>query len=121
MIQHFVTASIWSADLNNLLPFYRDILGLQVSMESPGFVLLGQEAGQTAVLALGTHSEVSGANPDPARHMIGLVSDDIMGDVQRLKGEGVEFVEEPALNGNLWIATLKDPENNLVQILQHQA
>lgn len=120
MIQHFVSATIWSADLNNLLPFYRDVLGLKVNLESPGFVLLGQEEGQAAVLGLGTHSEVHGPNLDPARHMVGLVSDDIAADIERLKGQGVEFVEEPALSGDLWIATIKDPDGNFVQIFQHQ-
>ena len=40
MIKQFAGASIWSEDLNNLLPFYRDVLGIKVTMESPGFVLL---------------------------------------------------------------------------------
>jgi len=121
MIQHFVSVSVWSADLQQLLPFYRDILGLTVNMESPDFVLLGQEPGQAAVLGLGTHSEVRGPNLDPARHMVGFTSNDIHGDVHRLKGQGVEFIEEPTLSGDLWIATLKDPEGNLVQLFQHQA
>ncbi len=41
MIRKFAGASIWSEDLNNLLPFYRDMLGLKVVSESPGFVVLG--------------------------------------------------------------------------------
>jgi predicted enzyme related to lactoylglutathione lyase len=120
MIQNFVSATIWSADLNNLLPFYRDVLGLKVGMASPGFVLLGQDSSQPPALGLGTHSAVRGPNADPARHMVGFNSDDIMGDVARLKANGVEFIEEPTLSGDLWIATLKDPEENLVQIFQHQ-
>ena len=46
MIQGLRTATIFSEDLNNLLPFYRDTLGLSVSIETPAFVLLGdpQEA-----------------------------------------------------------------------------
>src|SRR5215475_14753021 len=58
---------IWSENLNNLLPFYRDVLGLEVTTETPGFVVLGG-------LWLGTHSEVHGRTADPARHMIGLTS-----------------------------------------------
>src|SRR5262245_54551804 len=61
--------SIWSEDLNNLLPFYRDVLGVEVTTETAGFVVLGG-------LWLGTHSEVHGRNADPARHMIGLTSND---------------------------------------------
>ena len=37
---------------------------------------------------------------------------------QRLKGAGVEFVESPMDCGQLRIATPKDPEGNLIQLLQ---
>ena len=39
-------------------------------------------------------------------------------DCKRLKGAGVEFVEDPTDYGNVSIATLRDPEGNLVQLLQ---
>ena len=111
MITELRGVSIWSEDLNNLLPFYRDVLGLAVTTETPRFVVLGG-------LWLGTHSEVHGRNADPARHMIGLTSNDLAGDWKRLKDAGVEFVEDPTDYGTVSIATLKDPEGNLVQLLQ---
>ncbi len=111
MITGLSGVSIWSEDLNNLLPFYRDILGLEVSVQTPGFVVLGG-------LGLGTHSEVRGRNADPARHMVGLSTNDIRADWQRLKAARVNFVEDPADDGTLWIATLEDPEGNLVQLFQ---
>ncbi len=116
MIKKFAGASIWSEDLHNLLPFYRDVLGLKVVNESPNFVVLGQDGADTAALGLGTHSEVHGPNLDPARHMIGLESDDLVTDWNRLKEAGVEFIEDPTEYGDLSIATLKDPEGNLVQL-----
>ena len=45
MIKGLRISSIWSEDLNNLLPFYRDTLGLSVGMEAPGFVILGVAIG----------------------------------------------------------------------------
>lgn len=116
MIKGLAGATIWSEHLNNLLPFYRDVLGLAVRHQTPGFVVFG-EAGAPA-LALGTHSEVRGRNADPARHMVGLLTDDVTADWKRLKAAGVEFVEDPKDYGNLWLATLRDPEGNLVQLLQ---
>lgn len=116
MIKGLRGASIWSEDVNNLLPFYRDVLGLEMGFQCPGFVVLG-ELGAPA-LALGTHSAVRGRNADPARHMVGLATDDVRGDWKRLKAAGVEFVEDPTDYGNLRIATLKDPEGNLVQLLE---
>ena len=91
-------------------------MGLKVGFETAGFVVLG-ELGAPA-LALGTHSEVHGRNADPARHMVGLATDYVRADWQRLKAAGVQFVEEPTDYGNLRIATLKDPEGNLIQLLE---
>ena len=119
MIKKFAGASIWSEDLNNLLPFYRDVLGLKVVHQSEGFVVLGEDESDNATLGLGTHSDVHGRNSDPARHMLGLESDDLTADWQRLKEAGVEFIEDPTDYGDdMSIATLKDPEGNLVQLWQ---
>jgi predicted enzyme related to lactoylglutathione lyase len=116
MIKGLRGATIWSEDLNNLLPFYRDVLGLKVGLQIEGFAVLGDLG--TPALALGTHSAVHGRNIDPARHMVGLATDDVDGDCKRLRGAGVEFVEDPTDCGTLRIATLKDPEGNLLQLLQ---
>jgi predicted enzyme related to lactoylglutathione lyase len=121
VIKQFAGASIWSEDLNNLLPFYRDVLGVKVVMESPGFVVLGADSPDAPTLGLGTHSEVRGRNTDPARHMVGFASDDLTADWQRLKEAGVEFIQDPTDYGDIWIATLKDPEGNLVQLFQYPA
>ena len=119
MIKQFSGVSLWSEDLNNLLPFYRDVLGLKVIHESPTFAVLGQDGFDDVTLGLGTHSEVHGRNNDPARHMIGFTSDDILADWKRLKESGVEFIEDPTeYGGDMSIATLKDPEGNLVQLWQ---
>ena len=118
MIKQLAGASIWSEDVNNLLPFYRDVLGLKVGMESPGYAMVGQDAPNTPALLLGTHSEVRGPNTDPARHMVAFLSDDLNADWQRLKEAGVEFVQDPTDYGDVTIATLKDPEGNLVQLYQ---
>jgi predicted enzyme related to lactoylglutathione lyase len=118
MIKGLSAASIWSADLNNLLPFYRDVLGLKVAIQSPRFVVLGEAGGPS--VGLGTHSDVRGRNADPARHMIGLATDDLAGDYRRLKAAGAEFVEAPTDYDTVSIATLKDPEGNLIQLIQRR-
>ncbi len=117
MITQLSGATIWSEDLNNLLPFYRDVLGLPVARQGPGFVVLGAGAGGP-YLGLGTHSQVRGRAADPYRHMVGLDSDDLDADYQRLSTAGVEFIEPPTTYDDLRIATLKDPEGNLIQLFQ---
>jgi predicted enzyme related to lactoylglutathione lyase len=116
MIKGLRGATIWSENLNNLLPFYRDVLGLTVGAQTPGFVVLSGREGPA--LALGTHSEVHGRNTDAARHMVGLTTDEITADWKRLKDAGVEFIEDPTKYDNVWVATLKDPDGNLLQLLQ---
>jgi glyoxylase I family protein len=116
MLKNFAGTTVWSEDLNNLLPFYRDTLGLKPGVESPEFVVFGDS--DKPSMALGTHSDVKGKNSDPARHMVGFESDDLDGDFQTLKSKGVEFIEEPTEYSGMRIATLKDPEGNLVQLFQ---
>jgi predicted enzyme related to lactoylglutathione lyase len=111
MITGLAGGSIWREDLNNLLPFYRDVLGLEVSVQTAGFVVLGE-------FGLGPHSQLRGRNADPGRHMVGLTTNDNTADWKRLKHAGGEFLEDPMDYDNLWIATLKDPEGNLVQRFQ---
>ena len=115
-IKRLSISSVFSEDLNNLLPFYRDVLGLVAGTEEHGFVVLGEPGGPT--VGLGTHSEVHGKAVDPARHIIGLETDDIQADYGRLKGLGVEFLEAPTQGGPVTFATLKDPEGNYVQLVE---
>lgn len=117
MITGLGGSTIWSSDINNLLPFYRDVVGLKPGTGTEGFVVFGD---QTApALALGTHSEVRGRASDPYRHIVGLITTDIQGDSARLKGAGVEFIEDPNdQGGGFFLATFVDPEGNLIQLYQ---
>jgi predicted enzyme related to lactoylglutathione lyase len=118
MITGLGGVSIWSSDLNNLLPFYRDVVGLKVGISTERFVLFGDQS--SPALALGSHSEIHGPATDPYRCMVGLLTDDIVADCARIKAAGTEFIEEPneQPDGGLLLATFKDPEGNLVQLFQ---
>jgi len=50
--------------------------------------------------------------------MVGLDSDNLDADYLRLNAAGVEFIEQPTDYGGLRIATLRDPEGNLIQLFQ---
>ena len=117
MITGFGGATIWSEDLNNLLPFYRDTLGLKPGMSMEGFIVFDSDPTAPS-LALGTHSDVHGMNTDPMRHMVAFITDDMTGTVAQLKGKGVQFIDEPAKFENVLVSTFKDPEGNLLQLLQ---
>ncbi len=118
MIRGVQMASVWSDDLTKkLLPFYRDVVGLSVAIESPGFVVFGTM--REPVFAIGTHSDVHGSSMDPSRHMIALGTDDCVAETERLMATGVEFVEEPNKTSNgITVSTFRDPEGNLMQLIQ---
>jgi predicted enzyme related to lactoylglutathione lyase len=114
LINKFDGVSLWSSDLQNLLPFYRDTLGFEVMLDSPRFVIFGGAGGG---LCIGSHSEVHGRPQDPHRWLLRVESDDLEADVARLRAAGVEIVQEPsAEQDGLWLATVKDPEGNLIQL-----
>jgi len=53
--------------------------------------------------------------------MVGLESDDVDADFERLTAAGVELIEQPTDYGGLRIATIKDPEGNIIQLFQPTA
>jgi catechol 2,3-dioxygenase-like lactoylglutathione lyase family enzyme len=117
MIKGLRGATIWSEDLNNLLPFYRDRLGVKVGLQTDGFVVLG-DPGTAPMLPLGTHSEVRGRNADPARHMVGPGHRRRGRRLEASEGRRRRVCRGSTDYGTFRIATLKDPEGNLIQLLQ---
>lgn len=72
-----------------------------------------------ARLIVGVHEGVSGANPQPDRIMVNLLTLDIRGAAEAMRARGVTFTEEPREQSwGGWIATLHDPDGNTIQLLQ---
>jgi predicted enzyme related to lactoylglutathione lyase len=119
MITGMQGAIVWTDDIGRLLPFYRDVLGFKPQFESDEFVAFEGAGSGGAQLGLGTHSEVSGKSKDPFRVMLSLTVDDCKAEYERLKGKGVEFIREASAEGDdLIMATLKDPDGNVLQLMQ---
>ena len=60
------------------------------------------------------------SNADLGLVRICLVTEDLAGEVERLKDEGVEFISEPK-SGHMQLADLavcKDPDGTLIELLQ---
>lgn len=107
---------IWTEELQRLLPFYRDVLGLTPQMENEGFVAFQASSG--AALALGAHSEVRGRSRDPNRLMVDFQVDDCQTEYERLTKQGVEFVRTPSKENGVTIATFLDPDGNVLQLFE---
>lgn len=117
MITGMQGAIVWTEDIGRLLPFYRDKLGLKLQFENDEFVAFEGSGGPQ--LGLGKHSDVSGKSKDPFRMMLNLSVDDCTAEYERLKGLGVEFIREPSAEGDdLVMATLLDPDGNVIQLMQ---
>lgn len=116
MIQGLAGVIIWTDDLDRLVAFYRDTLGLTPHSVRPDFVTF--TFGDVR-LSIGRHSEVSGPSRDPYRIMVNLAVDDIHAIAAELQLRGVAFLRPPEQEH--WggrVATFRDPDGNLLQLLQ---
>ena len=116
MIEGVVGVAIWTEDLNALLPFYRDTLGLEPHSVRPDFVSFKWGGVR---LGIGSHSEVRGKNAERYRVMVNLGVDDIHSEYEALRARGVEFIRPPELeHWGGWVCTFSDPDGNTLQLLQ---
>ena len=116
MIDSVVGVTIWTDNLERLVAFYRDTLELAVHRDHGDFVnfVFGPMR-----LNLGRHERVQGQTADPFRTMIHYSVDDIHAEHRRLAGQGVEFIRSPEQEEwGGWVATLLDPDGNILQLLQ---
>ena len=119
MIDGVVGVIIWAEELDRLVTFYRDTLGLQPHSVRSNFVSF--KWGEMR-LGIGTHSEVEGGSKDPHRVMVNLGVRDIHETYRSLRARGVEFARPPEReHWGGWVATFSDPDGNVLQLLQQPA
>jgi catechol 2,3-dioxygenase-like lactoylglutathione lyase family enzyme len=107
-----------------LRDFYRDTLGLRPRSDREHFISFDWAAVEARAprLTITVHSQVRGDARDPLRTMVNLEVTDLDALHARLVEAGVVFVRPPEVEhfGGR-IATLRDPDDNLVQLLEHPA
>lgn len=116
MIDGIAGVTIWTSDLDRLVGFYQDTLGLQIHKHHGDYVnfVFGDVR-----LNLGLHDQVSGPSRDPYRVMVHLSVSGIHDVHRRLVERGVEFIRPPEQESwGGWVATLLDPDGNILQLLQ---
>ncbi len=107
---------IWTDRLAEMAAFYRDTLGLPVHSERPHFVAF--QLGP-ARLSVGLHSEVHGPAKESVRVTVNLGVADIQTVYHDLSRRGVVFVRPPEReHWGGWVASFRDPDGNLLQLLQ---
>ena len=116
MIKGIAGVIIWTANVERLGGFYRDVLDMKPVSQRDGFMAF--QFGDLR-LTISTHSEVDDGAKDPLRIMVNLAVDDIHSEYQRLRRKGVEFLREPEKeHWGGYVATFKDPDGNVLQLLQ---
>ena len=116
MINGVVGVIIWTENLDRLLTFYRDTLGLDPHSVRPEFVSF--KWGDMR-LGIGTHSEVKGRTTEPHRLMVNLGVDDIHNEFKSLRAKGVCFIRPPEReHWGGWVSTLTDPDGNTIQLME---
>lgn len=101
--------------------FYVDTLGMRPRSDREHFVSFdwGALDEHAPRLTITVHSAVRGVAKEPLRLMVNLEVGDIEAVHERLRGLDVPFLRPPEREHfGGWIATLNDPDGNLVQLLQ---
>jgi predicted enzyme related to lactoylglutathione lyase len=110
---------IGTADPAKLKTYYTKLFGKPTFEDESYF---GWQMGSGSVM-FGFHDQVKGANREPGRVLWNIETADVKGEFEKLKKAGATVVKEPyspgALpdGGEMWIATLADPDNNYFQLM----
>ena len=116
MITGVIGVTFWTDGLERMFTFYNDVLRLPLHSRHEDFIAF--ELGEVR-FNIGRHREVTGQSKDPFRFMPHLGVDDIHAEARRLAESGVEFIREPEQESwGGWVATFKDPDGNVLQLLQ---
>ena len=116
LVENLAGVIIWTEDLERLVAFYRETLGLEPHSIRSNFVAF--RFGDVR-LSLGKHDGVAGPAREPHRIMVNLGVADIHQTYRRLKEAGVLFIRPPERERwGGWVATFSDPDGNILQLLQ---
>lgn len=96
--------------------FYVEVLGLEPRSDRPEFVNF--ELGDQR-LTVSVHSALDGPNPSPEHVMVNLLVNDLGSAYASTLERGARSLRPPETEG--WggrVATLQDPDDNIVQLMQ---
>jgi len=140
MIKRLEHAALSVGDMECSLVFYHDLLGMRIIRDlKPGLGgdKLGTVVGMPGCRARIVHLDLGGTMLELFQYLdpegksllsehkqadigfthIGLSSDDVRGDYQRLKAKGIEFVSEPVeFRAGVWIVYFKGPDGEVLEL-----
>lgn len=118
MIEDIIGVNIFTARLDEMVAFYRDVLELPLHSNHGDLVAFEPRPGMR--LNIGKHSQVwTESNMDPYRIMLNLGTSDIHAVHEKLVSRGVTVLRPPEQEGwGGWVATFQDPDGNVLQLMQ---
>src|SRR5659263_698752 len=134
MIKAIDHIGIMTNDLQKSVEFYTDVLGFSISskieMEEVGLSAIFIEKNGSKIELMGYKGAIPkrsegieitmGGSSIPINDHITFTVDDLGVTVTKLKEKGVEFVLEPMqVEGGRKIATFKDPNGVLIELVEH--
>jgi predicted enzyme related to lactoylglutathione lyase len=111
-----VTTMVLVQDMDRALRFYRDVLGFTVQLEQEDWAVFAERVG----LML-SPEPLPPDNLSLNAVMLTLRVDDAHRAYHELIGKGVAFLVAPTDVGGAIIASFRDSEGNILQLLQAQA
>ena len=123
MIKRLESITVFSENAKKLAGFYRDKVGLKVTLEAEMGEkpdnLYGFEWKGSSNLYIVDHLKVKGKSKSPDRIIFNLEVDDIKSEVKKLDKASVKKIKDTYhLEGYGWIATFKDLDGNYFQLVQ---
>lgn len=119
-IKKFDSVCIWSENPEELAKFYEKVFDrkpngkIDIPDDRGTWFLIGEDKVQ---FFIGFHDKVHGKSKEPYRIMPGFVVDSVDKVYEELAPKDVEFILKPtpSPDGTYRVATIEDPEGNLVQ------
>lgn len=105
---------IGTEDTSRLGSFYEKVFDRKSDMEEEGWYGWKLE---NAFFSIGEHDKVKGVSKDPDRVIVNFETKDVKKEFDRIKNLGAGIVKEPYDMEGMTIATLKDPDGNLFQLM----
>ena len=119
MITGVIGITLWTGNLDVMFDFYHDVVGLPLHARHDDFIAFEFGGFREFRFNLGLHGNVQGESRDPYRIMANFGVDDIDEAYRRMSSYGVEFLRPPEQeHWGGWVATFKDPDGNILQLLQ---
>ncbi len=105
--------NITSEQPEALHKFYHDVIGLDVDLNSGGFLI-----GDSAMFMIDGHSETHGPAKEPHRYLFSFTVEDVKAERERLEALGVPFIRKEGQE--FWggvFSTFVDPDGNYGQLM----